>query len=51
MSLLKRLFSRNEAAPATISGNIVQERHVALNWLTSFQNDFGVAWDDTDMPS
>ncbi|MDB5711105.1 MAG: hypothetical protein JWL96_3175 [Sphingomonas bacterium] len=36
---------------AIISGNIVQERHVALNWLTSFQNDFGVAWDDTDTPS
>jgi hypothetical protein len=33
---------------STISGDIVSERHVALNWLTSFQNDFGVAWDDTD---
>jgi hypothetical protein len=31
-----------------ISGDIVSERHFALNWLTSFQNDFGVAWDDTD---
>jgi hypothetical protein len=36
---------------ATISGDVVSERHVALNWLTSFQNDPGIAWDDTDTPT
>ncbi|WP_457311410.1 DUF4272 domain-containing protein [Sphingomonas sp. UYAg733] len=34
-----------------ISGDIVAERHAALNWLASFQNDFDVSWDDTDTPT
>lgn len=36
------------ASIGSISGDIVSERHFALNWLTGFQNDFGIPWDDTD---
>ncbi|BCA61310.1 hypothetical protein HMP09_0544 [Sphingomonas sp. HMP9] len=34
-----------------LNGDIVMERHVALNWLTNFQNDFGTSWDYTDTPT
>ncbi|QNA82895.1 DUF4272 domain-containing protein [Sphingomonas sp. So64.6b] len=34
-----------------ISRDVVAERHAALNWLASFQNDFDVSWDDTDTPT
>jgi len=48
---IAREANRTGAPLVAISGDIVAERHVALNWLTSFQNDFGVAWDDTDTPT
>lgn len=31
--------------------SVVLERHVALNWLTGFQNEPDTNWDDTDTPS
>lgn len=34
-----------------LNGDVVMERHHALNWLTGFQNDFGTAWDDIDTPT
>ena len=34
-----------------LNGDVVAERHVALNWLTGFQNDFGTAWDEIDTPT
>jgi len=34
-----------------LNGDIVTERHHALNWLTGFQNDPGTSWDDTDTPT
>lgn len=37
--------------PGRLNGDVVMERHVALNWLTNFQNEAGVAWDDTDTPT
>ncbi|WP_420139936.1 DUF4272 domain-containing protein [Sphingomonas sp.] len=33
------------------NGDVVMERHVALNWLTSFQNEFGTSWDEIDTPT
>lgn len=35
----------------SIGGDVVMERHVALNWLTGFQNDRGSAWDEIDTPT
>ncbi|WJH42277.1 DUF4272 domain-containing protein [Aliirhizobium terrae] len=35
----------------TIDGDVVAERHMALNWLTSFHNPFGTPWDEVDTPS
>jgi hypothetical protein len=34
-----------------LNGDVVSERHVALNWLTSFHNPFGTGWDDIDTPT
>lgn len=34
-----------------LDGDVVAERHVALNWLTGFQNDFGTPWDAIDTPT
>jgi hypothetical protein len=34
-----------------IDGDVVAERHMALNWLTSFHNPFGTPWDEVDTPS
>jgi hypothetical protein len=45
---IARQARQTGARLVSISGDIVSERHVALNWLTSFQNDFGVPWDKTD---
>jgi hypothetical protein len=44
--------AQRQSVPLTaINGDIVMERHVALNWLASFQNDSGVSWDETDTPT
>ncbi|PTQ60066.1 uncharacterized protein DUF4272 [Sphingomonas sp. PP-CE-3G-477] len=34
-----------------LNGDVVMERHNALNWLTGFQNDFDISWDDIDTPT
>ena len=34
-----------------LDGDVVAERHVALNWLTGFQNNPDTAWDDIDIPT
>ncbi|SFB03086.1 protein of unknown function [Rhizobium sp. NFR07] len=34
-----------------IDGDVVAERHMALNWLTSFHNPFGTSWDEVDTPT
>ncbi|MCJ2131755.1 DUF4272 domain-containing protein [Methylobacterium sp. E-045] len=34
-----------------LDGDVVAERHVALNWLTGFQNGHETAWDDIDTPT
>ncbi|TXM67269.1 DUF4272 domain-containing protein [Methylobacterium sp. WL12] len=34
-----------------VDGDVVAERHVALNWLTGFQNAPNAAWDDIDTPT
>ena len=34
-----------------LNGDIVMERHLALNWLTGFHNDRDTAWDDIDTPT
>lgn len=34
-----------------LNGDVVAERHVALNWLTGFQNGHETAWDDIDTPT
>ena len=46
-----RQARQKEAEPGRLNGDVVVERHVALNWLTNFQNEPGVAWDDTDTPT
>jgi hypothetical protein len=35
----------------SLNGDVVAERHVALNWLTGFQNGHETAWDDIDTPT
>ena len=37
--------------PEGLHPGIILERHVALNWLTGFQQAPGDEWDDTDTPS
>lgn len=46
-----RQAGRNGEQPVGLSGDIVMERHVALNWLTGFQQAAGTEWDDIDTPS
>lgn len=46
-----RQARQKQVAPGRINGDVVVERHVALNWLTNFQNDPGITWDDTDTPT
>ena len=46
-----RQARQKEVAPGALNGDVVMERHLALNWLTNFQNDPGIAWDDTDTPT
>ncbi|WCP73907.1 DUF4272 domain-containing protein [Sphingomonas hankookensis] len=46
-----RQARQKEVEPGHINGDVVVERHVALNWLTNFQNEPEVAWDDTDTPT
>lgn len=46
-----RQARQKETEPGRINGDVVVERHVALNWLTNFQNEPEVAWDDTDTPT
>lgn len=36
---------------AGLDGDVVAERHAALNWLTGFQNEPGTTWDDVDTPT
>jgi hypothetical protein len=36
---------------SALNGDVVAERHIALNWLTGFHNDHGTAWDDVDIPT
>jgi hypothetical protein len=44
--------ARNKGVPLVgLNGDVVSERHVALNWLTSFHNPFGTGWDDIDTPT
>ena len=38
-------------ALAGLNGDVVAERHVALNWLTGFQNDRDTPWDAIDTPT
>lgn len=35
----------------SLNGDVIMERHVALNWLTGFQNDRDTAWDAIDTPT
>lgn len=46
-----RQAQAKDIAIAQPNGDVVMERHVALNWLTNFQNDFGTAWDEIDTPT
>ncbi len=46
-----RQVRQTDAALTQLNGDVVMERHVALNWLASFQNDFGTSWDNTDTPT
>lgn len=46
-----REANKSGATPAGLSGDIIMERHVALNWLTGFQNPPGTEWDEIDTPS
>ena len=46
-----RQARQKQMEPGRINGDVVMERHVALNWLTGFQNEADVAWDDTDAPT
>ncbi len=39
------------ASVERLNGDVVAERHVALNWLTGFQNALGTSWDDIDTPT
>lgn len=34
-----------------VDGDVVAERHAALNWLTGFHNDHGTGWDEIDTPT
>ncbi len=44
--------ARQMASPIDgLNGDVVAERHVALNWLTGFQNDLGTPWDEIDTPT
>lgn len=44
--------AHNKGVPlAGLNGDIVSERHVALNWLLSFHNELGAPWDDIDTPT
>ncbi len=36
---------------AVLDGDVVAERHVALNWLTGFHNVPGIVWDDVETPT
>lgn len=38
-------------APKGLNPDVLMERHLALNWLTGFQNAHGTDWDDIDTPS
>jgi hypothetical protein len=46
-----RQAGRNGTEPVGLSGDIIMERHFALNWLTGFQQPPGTEWDDIDTPS
>jgi hypothetical protein len=46
-----REAGKSGAVPAGLSPDIIMERHVALNWLTGFQNPPGTDWDEIDTPS
>ena len=46
-----RQAQQTGTALATINGDVIAERHVALNWLFTFQNAFGTGWDEIDTPS
>jgi len=46
-----RQACQKQIEPGAINGDVVAERHVALNWLTNFQNDPDIAWDETDTPT
>jgi hypothetical protein len=46
-----REASKAGKQPDGLDPGVILERHVALNWLTGFQNEPGTDWDDIDTPS
>ncbi len=42
---------KGQESPAGLEPGIVYERHYALNWLTCFQNEDNVLWDDVNTPT
>ncbi len=46
-----RQAGRTGVEPVGLRGDIVMERHVALNWLTGLHNAPGTEWDAIDTPS
>ncbi|MFS2111489.1 DUF4272 domain-containing protein [Sphingomonas sp. Sphisp140] len=51
MQWIVREAHKTGPAPAGLNPDVLTERHVALNWLTGFQNDPGTPWDEIDTPS
>jgi hypothetical protein len=46
-----RQAQQDGVQPVGLDPGVVMERHVALNWLTGFNNEPGTGWDDIDTPS
>lgn len=46
-----RETGKSGKTPEGLNPDVLMERHVALNWLTGFQNEPGTGWDDIDTPS
>lgn len=46
--LIRQSQLDQQESPDGINGEVIYERHYALNWLTGFEN---AAWDDVDTPT
>jgi hypothetical protein len=46
--VIRQARLENKALPEGVDAGVVSERHLALNWLTSFENS---GWDETDTPT